>query len=245
MTKATRARRPIDLGVSVDPDLGAPQMRSTTPAAAAPDPTASTALGDSPAGTEGETEPRKGLWHYIGLALSAALLLLVLALAAIVIVIPKLAGGMPLTVLTNSMAPGLPPGTLLVVQPVEFDDIEVGDVITYQITSGDPTVITHRVIGFTSTADGERRLVLQGDNNAEADPDPVREVQVQARLWYSVPLLGWVNTALNGDDRPWIVALVAGTLFAYAAWMVVSAIRDRARKSGKGPTPTRDDAPTA
>jgi signal peptidase I len=170
------------------------------------------------------------LRRWIGTALGAALLLLVVAIAALVIVVPKLTGAVPLTVLTNSMSPGLPPGTLLIVEPVDFDDIAVGDVITYQVRSGDPTVITHRVIGETVGGEGDRRLILQGDNNAEADPDPVREAQVQARLWYSVPLLGWVNSAVGGEERTWIVSLIAGALFAYAAWMLVSALLDRRRK---------------
>jgi len=173
--------------------------------------------------------PEKGLGYYLGLMLSVVLLLFVAFMAAILIVIPKIGGGMPLTVLTQSMEPGLPPGTLIVVGPVDFDDIDVGDVITYQIRSGDPAVITHRVIGFSTQADGERTLILQGDNNAAAD-DPVREVQVQARLWYSVPLLGHVNSIVNGENRSWIVAVVAGLFFAYALYMIVAAVLDRRKK---------------
>lgn len=159
--------------------------------------------------------------HWAGLVLSIALALGVVALAAVVLVIPKLGGGVPLTVLTNSMSPTAPPGTLIVVFPVDTDDIAVGDVITYQIRSGDPDVVTHRVVGVSSPDDDGPRFITQGDNNANPDPDPVRSVQVQGRVAYSIPYLGWVNNAVNGEHRGWIVGIGAGALFAYASWNIV------------------------
>jgi len=183
----------------------------------------------APASSAAEKPKEKSLGYYLSLMLGIVLVLIVAFLAAILIVIPKVGGAIPLTVLTQSMEPGLPPGTLIVVGPVEFDDINVGDVITYQIRSGDPAVITHRVIGFTNGENGEQNLITQGDNNDLAD-DPVRPVQVQAKLWYSVPLLGYVNSAVNGENRGAIVAVVAGLFFAYAAFMVVTGITDSRRK---------------
>jgi signal peptidase len=131
------------------------------------------------------------------------------------------------------MEPGLPPGTLIIVRSVEPADIRIGDVITYQIRSGEPEVITHRVIGITESTTGELSFTLQGDNNGAPD-DPVREVQIQGKLWYSIPYLGWVNTWVNGESRGWIVPVIAGGLFVYAGWMVISGIvgsRKKAREA--------------
>lgn len=171
----------------------------------------------------------RGLGYYIGLALSIGLILIVAFFAVILIILPKIAGAVPLTVLTSSMEPGLPPGTLIIVQPVEPDQVHIGDVITYQIRSGDPAVITHRVIAIDSDSSGELSFILQGDNNGEPD-DPVREVQIQARLWYAVPYLGFVNSAVNGENKSWIIPVAAGLLLAYAAWMIVSGIIAASRK---------------
>ncbi|QNO36771.1 signal peptidase I [Protaetiibacter sp. SSC-01] len=170
------------------------------------------------------------LWAYLRVSLSIALLAGLLALAAAVIVVPAATGARPLTVLTSSMEPGLPPGTLIVSRDVEPADIRIGDVITYQLRSGDPTVVTHRVIAVSKTAGGEYSFTLKGDNSALPDPDPVREVQVQGRLWYSVPYIGWVSNWINGDARGLIVPIIAGGLFAFAIWMVVSGLVDKARK---------------
>ncbi len=180
---------------------------------------------------ETETAPReKGLLHYVGLGLSGALLLLIIALAVIVIVVPRASGSIPLTVLTGSMAPGLPPGTLIVVQPVDVDDLAVGDVITYQIRSGDPAVITHRIIAINASTTGERTFETKGDNNSDADPDPVGAIQVQGKVWYSVPLVGFANNAVNGENRAWIVPGLAVLLIAYAGYMTASGAATAVRK---------------
>ncbi len=176
-----------------------------------------------------KTVKEPGFLHYVGIALSVALLLGVALLGAILIVIPKVAGATPLTVLTNSMAPGLPPGTLIIVRPVDPDDIKIGDVVTYQIHSGEPDVITHRVIGIDAKG-AEKRFVFQGDNNGAPDADLVRAIQIQGRLWYSVPYVGFINSAVNGENKSWIIPVIAGLLLAYAAWMVLSGIFGRKKK---------------
>jgi signal peptidase len=139
-----------------------------------------------------------------------------------------------MTVLTQSMEPGLPPGTLVVIRPTPVDDIRVGDVVTYQIRSGESAVVSHRVTAKTYT-DGELTFVTKGDNNDAVDPEPVREVQIRGTLWYSLPLLGWVNSILNGANRTVVLAIVAGGLFLYAAVSVAGAVRDRRRAIASAP----------
>src|SRR5690348_1134464 len=92
--------------------------------------------------------------------LAAGLVVLVLAL---VVVIPRVGGGTAYTVLTGSMRPTMPPGTLVVVRPVKPEQIAVGDVVTYQIESGDPTVATHRVVAVGIDMKGEYRFTMKGD----------------------------------------------------------------------------------
>ena len=180
----------------------------------------------------GPAKKAAGLWRQIRFALSLAVLLLVIALAVVLIVIPKFTGSIPLTVLTSSMEPGFPPGTLIIVRPVEVDALVLGDVITYQMETGKRGVITHRIIAINSSA-GERTFVTKGDNNGVADADAVLEAQVQGRLWYSVPLIGYVNSAVNGSNRAWLIPVAASLLFAYAGYMIlvgiVASLRRRRR----------------
>ena len=181
-------------------------------------------------------QPNRGLLYYVGLGLSAGLLGLLLLVGALVIVIPAVAGATPMTILTQSMEPTYPPGTLVIVQPVDSDKIRIGEAITYQLESGKPEVVTHRVVAI-STSQGEKTFTTKGDNNAVADPKPVRAVQVRGHVWYSVPYIGYVNLLVNGDARAWAIPVIAVGLFAYAGYMfasgVSSSIRRRRRRAAE------------
>lgn len=159
------------------------------------------------------------------------ILLGLVAVLTVGIVVPRVGGATPYTVLTGSMAPTYAPGTLVVVRPVDVADVAVGDVITYQLRSGDPTVVTHRVVGVGSAlGTGERSLRTQGDANAVADPEPVREVQVRGEVWYAIPHLGRLSNLLSGSTRDTLTVLVAAGLAVYAAAMFTSASLERRRR---------------
>ncbi|GGG70042.1 hypothetical protein GCM10011374_38220 [Kocuria dechangensis] len=152
-----------------------------------------------------------------------------LGLGVLVIGLPAAVGGMPLTVLSGSMEPAYSPGDLVVVKPTPAEEIRVGQVMTYQLRSGDPTRVTHRVVSRSVGSDGETVFVTKGDNNDTADDTPVRAVQVVGTVWYTIPWLGWVNQVITGPTRQWLVPAVAGALFAYAAWNLGTGLRQRSR----------------
>jgi signal peptidase len=123
------------------------------------------------------------------------------------------------------MAPKYSPGTFIVVQPVPFDELKPGDVITYQIKSGQPGVITHRITGMGFLQTGEKTLTLKGDNNDVVDPEPVREMQVRGKLLYAVPYVGFVGNALGNSDRSlWLVVGAVG-LIGYGGITVFRGVR--------------------
>nr|WP_245346665.1 signal peptidase I [Arthrobacter stackebrandtii] len=161
----------------------------------------------------------------IGQVLSWFVLIAVLAVAAVMIVVPKAAGATAYTVLTSSMEPGLPPGSLAVVRPVDPAEVRTGDVITFQLKSGEPAVVTHRVVGVGSTLDGELRLTTRGDANG-SDDDPIRAEQIRGRLWYQMPWLGYVNSMFSGRERQAVTIIAVTGLLAYSAFMFVGAYRD-------------------
>lgn len=173
---------------------------------------------------------RRGVLSTLFSALMVAALVLILAVGALAIAVPALSGSTALTVLTSSMEPNLPPGTMVVVRPTPLDQIEPGMVVTYQLYSGEPTLVTHRVTQNLVAADGTALLITQGDANAQADPDPVREVQVRGTVWYAIPYIGWVATAVVGEHRTIYVTIAVVGLFGYALWAFGSALRERMRR---------------
>lgn len=179
----------------------------------------------------------RSLGSLIVLGLSAGLFALVLLLGVVAVGVPAVTGSMPMTILTGSMAPTYPAGTLVIVRPTPVDEIRVGDALTYQLRSGEPELVTHRVIAITS-AGGEKRFTTQGDANSVADPAPVREVQIRGTVWYSIPYLGWANTLVNGEQRETIVAVLAVGLFGYAGLSIAkgaAAARRRRRPAPSSP----------
>jgi signal peptidase I len=175
------------------------------------------------------TPHRAPAWlQWIGQIVSFIVLCVSALAAVILIVVPLATGSQTYSVLTSSMAPHYAPGTFLVVKPQDFDTLQAGDVITYQLESGRPDVITHRIITVTADQAGERILFTQGDNNAVADAEPVREVQVRGTLFYAVPYVGFAANALGQTNRGPIITLLAVGLIGYGVYsMGRGAIRDR------------------
>lgn len=141
------------------------------------------------------------------------------------LLVPRLSGSTPYTVLTGSMSPNLPPGTLVVVRPVDPGDITTGSVITYQLESGRPEVVTHRVVGVRTDLTGEVQWETRGDANGAPDPEWVRPEQVRGQVWYAVPYLGHVSRVLSTTQRELAIQVVAGLLLAYAAAMFAASAR--------------------
>lgn len=175
-----------------------------------------------------------GVLQHIGVGLSVGLLGLVILLALATVVIPKATGATPLAILTSSMEPALPPGTLIIVKPTPAEDVHIGDVVTYQFRSGDPAVVTHRVIEIKDSSAGGRTFVTQGDNNANPDTAMVPE-QLRGVVWYSIPYLGWASTFIHSNDRPWVIPGAATLLLVYASYMLTSGILEARRNHRAAP----------
>lgn len=195
----------------------------------APDPRAAGRAADRAARRE-EGEDRVSFVRMLFQAVSWILLIAVSLLAIVVIVVPLVSGAKPYTVLTGSMEPLYPPGTLVVVKPAEPAEINLGDVITYQLESGKPDVVTHRVVGVGAAADGTPLFTTRGDANDGDDPDPVRPVQIVGELWYSVPYIGWVNNVVTGQARAWALPIAVAGLFIYGLVTIGLGFRDRRRE---------------
>lgn len=170
----------------------------------------------------------------VGHCLAWSVVAISLWILAVAVVMPRLAGGTALTILTGSMSPGMPPGTLVVVRPIIPSKLKIGDVVTYQIESGKPEVVTHRLVGISFDGTGRRVFTARGDANGAADPRPVRSVQIRGVKWYSVPHLGWVNSLLSTQQRGIARLSIAAILLAYALWMIVSSVRERRAETSDG-----------
>lgn len=122
-----------------------------------------------------------------------------------------LLGIRPAVVVSGSMAPAIPVGSLTVARTVPADTVRVGDVVTVPRTNADG-LVTHRVIETgPDPAGGGTALRLQGDANAEPDLLPYVVTEV-GKVLTTIPHAGYVVQALQRN----LLAVVAVLLLVTA-----------------------------
>ena len=83
--------------------------------------------------------------------------------------VPSVGGWLPLIVLTDSMAPEIQGGDLIICKTAEAEDIMINDVIAFFDPAGNGTsIVTHRVIDVIEE-NGEISFRTKGDNNNAED----------------------------------------------------------------------------
>ena len=165
--------------------------------------------------------------------LSAAIVLLI-AICAATLVGMRLAGFRTFTVMSGSMSPEYPVGSLIYVQPVDYKSLKAGDVISY-VANDDKTIVTHRI---TEVVTDEKdptvlRYKTKGDANASADAKLVHYRNVLGTPVITLPLIGYF--AHNIQQPPGIyIALVVGTLLL--AWTFLPNTLEERRKTARTST---------
>ncbi len=89
-------------------------------------------------------------------------------------------------VVSGSMEPNIHVGSLIYIKTVNFDNLKVGDVITYSL--GDST-ITHRIISIDYDS---LTCITKGDANESIDLSAVTSSQIVGKVFIIIPLLGYV-----------------------------------------------------
>lgn len=155
--------------------------------------------------------------------LGSLVLLAAIGLALAVAVVPAAVGGSTLTVLSPSMTPTYPVGTLVVTRPRPIDTIRIGDVVSF--TDRDPATgatrtVTHRVV----RVDPGPRFRTKGDANEAKDQEPVLATEVRGVAWYSIPKVGqWAPAVQSGPG----VLLAGGAVLLVVALMLLVPRRSR------------------
>lgn len=157
-----------------------------------------------------------------------------LALLAAVVIVPRLMGWVPLTVLSGSMEPTVSVGSQIIVKPVDdTSQISTGDIVTFMPRPNDDTLVTHRVVGVSVDGSGKESFITKGDANNAADPETITRTQLRGKLLYQIPLVGRLSLAVTGQTRLILITATGLGLLGYAAWQTVSLIRD-GKQQGRG-----------
>ena len=124
----------------------------------------------------------------------SSLILIVLLAAVSVFVAPKLFGVTPMVVLSGSMEPTYPVGSLIFVEKTDPANLEKGDNITFRLGDSD-SVVTHRVIKNDVET---KQITTKGDANKSEDASPVMYSNVVGKAMnFALPLLGYIGVFMN------------------------------------------------
>lgn len=111
----------------------------------------------------------------------------VCALLLIFFALPQ-SGWKALDVLTGSMHPAIPRGSLVIIHRTDPAALKIGDIITYKSLQNNNVTITHRIVAKT-TKNGAPYLITKGDANPGPDPEFVAG-RVVGKVETHIPVLG-------------------------------------------------------
>lgn len=157
------------------------------------------------------------------------LLLLLLAVSCLPLTVPRFFGYHIYSVVSGSMEPAIPTGSLVYIKEAEPEEIAEGDVIAFYGAADAASIITHRVL--------ENRVVMgefitKGDANQTPDMNPVPYVRLIGKVERSIPGAGKIAaifTSAQGKVMAGCAVLTAVLLQALAALLESLAGRKRRR----------------
>lgn len=145
-------------------------------------------------------------------------------------ILPTLLGFERYVIVSGSMEPTIPVGSVVYDEVVPLDQLEVGDIITFvpppEFDIDDP--VTHRVVEI-SDMDGQLVFRTKGDANEDVDPwRMVLDGPDQARVVHHIPYVGYFYMALQVR---WVQVLVIAVPAALLVGYIVVTLW---RASGDG-----------
>ena len=137
----------------------------------------------------------------------------IVVIFAVLIVGARLFDVQVFSVISGSMEPEYPVGSLIYVKEAEFHEVKKGDVITYVLPNG--TTSTHRVV---SVDEENRQFYTKGDANKIADSSPVSEKNLLGKPVFKIPILGFVAYYIQRPPGMY-VAIAIGALMVIAVFL--------------------------
>lgn len=130
------------------------------------------------------------------LNLVGIVLMLMVIAVTIPLTVPKWFGYQIYGVLTGSMEPEYPVGSVVYVKAVPMEEIQVGDCITFSMGADSELVNTHRVV---EKDEEKQEFITKGDANSANDANPVGYQRVVGKAMYCLPGFGELSTFIHSQ----------------------------------------------
>ncbi|HLB28397.1 MAG TPA: signal peptidase I [Dehalococcoidales bacterium] len=102
----------------------------------------------------------------------------------------------PAVVGSGSMEPVMYTGDVVLIAKLPAEKIKVGDIIEFR--KEEKIKVLHRVIEIRVEEGATKRFITKGDNNNDADSDPVIPQNVIGKIVFNVPKIGWLAIIVKG-----------------------------------------------
>lgn len=138
--------------------------------------------------------------------------------------VPRLWGWEPLIVMSGSMEPTIPTGSVLFTNTGRREPT-TDDIITYHLESGEEKaakLVTHRVVRLENRSEGIV-YITKGDANQQEDFVPVRENQITGVYVFHVPKVGWF---MSKFDRKLLITAAFWLLLLNILGILLNSIWD-------------------
>jgi signal peptidase len=160
-----------------------------------------------------------------------ATLAAVLVLLAVIVVFlgPRLSGWNLRVILSGSMEPALPVGSLVLVEPKAPEEVKVGDILTFRSPSDADQQVTHRVVEIRGEGSA-LHFETKGDANEALDRYPVPAGEVVGTVRWHVPQLGYLVERVGTGRGFILLVLIPGVIIICGeVWNIVNAVRRERR----------------
>lgn len=127
----------------------------------------------------------------------STVLVIAMIIVAVLMVGVRLFGLQVYTVLSGSMEPEYPVGSLVYVREVDTSTLELRDVITFKLS--EETTATHRIIDIIPDENDPQNVRYQtkGDNNDIIDGTLVEPENVIGKVIFKLPYMGYLAMFLG------------------------------------------------
>ncbi len=115
------------------------------------------------------------------------LLLIMMIVICLPLAVPRLFGYQTYAIVSGSMEPELPVGSMVYAKAASPETIAAGDIIVFYGGHDSNTVVTHRVV---ENRQEEKEFVTRGDANTGNDVTPVNYRKLIGKVAFDLPGLG-------------------------------------------------------
>ena len=122
------------------------------------------------------------------LCVAGITLIVLIASACLSLIVPRLAGYEGYVVVSGSMEPNIPTGSVIYSKKTDPALLQTGDVIVFADEARGTTPITHRVV---TNDPSTGTIITKGDANEFADMNPVTYDEVIGKVAAHVPRIGF------------------------------------------------------